>query len=234
MKRNTKVRVVSIIGYSLFVILLLLGTRCESHPEITTPERDVQRIAQLAETISCEADLRAIEKLARDYEIAYREGYNGAKALHFVKLMEPVRHEAGQRLEAIRAEEDYLQGQRDALYGMLNDLEQAWKLNIESYEAACSEIERNNASIATLEDELATLVADKEQLALDIVEAGYPADMLALIGEKEDEILRHRERIAEVEHDNNIICMAYKLQYGEEFAMPQPEVSDAEPCEVVE
>ena len=90
MKQDSKKRVALATFYTLFVVMLLMGTRCESRVHLTTPERDAKHIAELAETVHSEAELRAVEKLATEYEIAYRKSYGGAKALYFKSLYEPV------------------------------------------------------------------------------------------------------------------------------------------------
>ena len=66
-------------GYIAFVVLLLLGTRCESRIHLTTPERDAKHIAELAEMARTEAELKVVEKMRARYEQAYRESYGGAK-----------------------------------------------------------------------------------------------------------------------------------------------------------
>ena len=67
-----------IAAYAVVVILLLLATKCDHGVKITTPQRDAKRIAELAELVESEADLRAVEKLATKYELAYRKSINGA------------------------------------------------------------------------------------------------------------------------------------------------------------
>ena len=143
MKRERKIKAMYAIGYTLLVVLLFLGTRCESHPKITSPEHDSKYLESLAECITCETDLVIIEKLAREYEIAYRKGYNGAMATKFTELMVPVREMATARLDAIRAEDDYLKAQQAEFNGTLNDLDRAWQMDVATPEAAyvmCSTI----------------------------------------------------------------------------------------------
>lgn len=212
MKQDTKKRVALATFYTLFVVMLLMGTRCESRVHLTTPERDAKHIAELAETVHSEAELRAVEKLATEYEIAYRKSYGGAKALYFKSLYEPVMDEAGERRAAYRAEEERVAELESQFEALLGDLDLAWKMPLGSHEEELAKIAANDATIAEYDAELQSLVAKKEQLAMDIIEAGYPQDMLDQIGVIEKEIVATEDKIAQVEHTNEIIILANRLQ----------------------
>lgn len=215
-------------GYIAFVVLLLLGTRCESRIHLTTPERDAKHIAELAEMARTEAELKVVEKMRARYEQAYRESYGGAKALYFRSLVDPVLDEVGDRREALAAEEAYLDSQLDNFYGKLNDLNKAWKMELGTKEDALAVIEKNDATIAAKTAELEAMIAAKDQLALDIIDAGYPEDMLHKIGEAEANIEVKREEIAEVEDSSYILELAYRLQRGEELVTVEPIVDESE------
>lgn len=225
MKQNTKKRAALATLYTLFVVMLLMGTRCESRVHLTTPERDAKHIAELAETVHSEAELRAVEKLATEYEIAYRKSYGGAKALYFKSLYEPVMDEAGERRAAFRAEEERVAELERQFEASLGDLDLAWKMPLGSHDEEVAKIAANDATIAEYASELQSLVAKKEQLAMDIIEAGYPQDMLDQIGVVEKEIMATEGKIAEVEHTNEIIILANRLQLKRTL--------DIEPEEVV-
>lgn len=212
MKQDTKKRVALATFYTLFVVMLLMGTRCESRVHLTTPERDAKHIAELAETVHSEAELRAVEKLATEYEIAYRKSYGGAKALYFKSLYEPVMDEAGERRATYRAEEERVAELESQFEASLGDLDLAWKMPLGSHEEELAKIAANDATIAEYDAELQSLVAKKEQLAMDIIEAGYPQDMLDQIGVIEKEIVAAEDKIAQVEHTNEIIILANRLQ----------------------
>lgn len=212
MKQDTKKRVALATFYTLFVVMLLMGTRCESRVHLTTPERDAKHIAELAETVHSEAELRAVEKLATEYEIAYRKSYGGAKALYFKSLYEPVMDEAGERRAAYRAEEERVAELESQFEASLGDLDLAWKMPLGSHEEELAKIAANDATIAEYDAELQSLVAKKEQLAMDIIDAGYPQDMLDQIGVIEKEIVAAEDKIAQVEHTNEIIILANHLQ----------------------
>ena len=212
MKQDSKKRVALATFYTLFVVMLLMGTRCESRVHLTTPERDAKHIAELAESVHSEAELRAVEKLATEYEIAYRKSYGGAKALYFKSLYEPVMDEAGERRAIYRAEEERVAELESQFEASLGDLDLAWKMPLGSHEEELAKIAANDATIAKYDAELQSLVAKKEQLAMDIIDAGYPQDMLDQIGVVEKEIKALEDKIAEVAHTNEIIILANRLQ----------------------
>lgn len=212
MKQDSKKRVALATFYTLFVVMLLMGTRCESRVHLTTPERDAKHIAELAESVHSEAELRAVEKLATEYEIAYRKSYGGAKALYFKSLYEPVMDEAGERRAIYRAEEERVAELESQFEASLGDLDLAWKMPLGSLEEELAKIAANDATIAKYDAELQSLVAKKEQLAMDIIDAGYPQDMLDQIGVVEKEIMATEGKIAEVAHTNEIIILANRLQ----------------------
>ena len=226
MKQDSKKRVALATFYTLFVVMLLMGTRCESRVHLTTPERDAKHIAELAETVHSEAELRAVEKLAMEYEIAYRKSYGGAKALYFKSLYEPVMDEAGERRAIYRAEEERVAELESQFEASLGDLDLAWKMPLGSHDEELAKIAANYATIAKYDAELQSLVAKKEKLAMDIIDAGFPQDMLDQIGVVEKDIKALEDKIAEVAHTNEIIILANRLQLQRTL--------DIEPEEVVE
>lgn len=217
MKADTKKRVALTTFYTLFVVMLLMGTRCESRVHLTTPERDAKHIAELASTIHSEAELRAVEKLATEYEIAYRKSYGGAKAIYFKSLYEPVMDEAGERRAIYRAEEERVAKLEELFDTSLSDLEAAWQMPLGSESEELNKIAANNATIEGYRAELLSLNAEKEQLAMDIIEAGYPQDMLDKIGIIDSEVEAVEAKIAEVEHTNAIIRLSNRLQLQREL-----------------
>ena len=203
-----------IAAYAVVVILLLLATKCDHGVKITTPQRDAKRIAELAELVESEADLRAVEKLATKYELAYRKSINGAAALKFKRLAEPALIAAGDRRDAFRETEDYLLAQQTQLNDKLSLLDAAWQLPLTTAEEQLSEIEANNNAIAEVKAAIAELTSKKEQLGFEVVDKGYPEDLLAEIGKVEDEISANEKRISELQRANTVIEYAYKLQQG--------------------
>lgn len=203
-----------IAAYAVVVILLLLATKCDHGVKITTPQRDAKRIAELAELVESEADLRAVEKLATKYELAYRKSISGAAAMKFKRLAEPALIAAGDRRDAFRETEDYLLAQQTQLNDKLSLLDAAWQLPLTTAEEQLSEIQANNNTIAEMEANIAELTAKKEQLGFEVVDKGYPEELLAEIGKVEDEISANEKRIGELQCANTVIEYAYKLQQG--------------------
>lgn len=217
MKNNRKQKAILATIYTLFVVGLLLGTRCESRVHLTTPEKDAQHLAHLAETVHTEADLREVERLASQYEIAYRKSYSGAKALYFKSLYEPILDEAGERRAAFRAEEDYLNEQQTTLNATISDLNAAWTVALGDEAEEIEKLAENKILIENMRAELELLVVAKEEYAEKIIEEGYPQEMLNEIGKMEEEIMSKEAEIAEMEHKNEIIILANKLQLGREL-----------------
>lgn len=223
MKNNRKQKAILATIYTLFVVGLLLGTRCESRVHLTTPEKDAQHLAHLAETVHTEADLREVERLASQYEIAYRKSYSGAKALYFKSLYEPILDEAGERRAAFRAEEDYLSEQQTTLNTTISDLNAAWTVALGDEAEELKKLAENNTLIEDMRAELELLVVAKEEYAEKIIEEGYPQEMLNEIGKMEEEIMSKEAEIAEMEHKNEIIILANKLQLGRDLCIVEQE-----------
>lgn len=220
-----------IAAYAVVVILLLLATKCDHGVKITTPQRDAKRIAELAENVESEADLRAVEKLAMQYELAYRKSINGATAMKFKRLAEPALIAAGERRDAFREAEDYLLAQQTQLNDMLDLMDAAWQLTLTTAEEQLSEIDANNNAIAEVEAAIAELTAKKEQLGFEVVDKGYPEELLAEIGKVEDEISANEKRIGKLQRANTVIEYAYKLQQDVDiysFAVTEPATEEAE------
>ena len=67
------------------------------------------------------------------------------------------------------------------------------------------------------------LVVAKEEYAEKIIEEGYPQEMLNEIGKMEEEIMSKEAEIAEMEHKNEIIILANKLQLGRDLCIVEQE-----------
>ena len=206
----------TILAYTLLVGVVLFATTCESHVTISTPERDAALIESKAATIRSEADLRDVENLARQYEIAYRHSINGATALYFKRLVEPVLIEAGERRDAIRYEEEALEASKLQFKQALEDRERAWSMQSGTLEEAKALIADNCAKIVALETEKEALIERKEELAMEIIEQGYPESLLAELGKVEESIILTQRNIESIAHENEIIVLSRRLQYGED------------------
>ncbi len=210
-------RFLTISAYIVLVAIVLFASTCESHVTITTPEKDATILKKMASTIRSEADLRDVENLARKYEIAYRNSINVATALEYKRLVEPILVEAGDRRDAIREEEEAKATMLAKFEQNLEDRERAWSMKIGSKSEAQAMLADNNKKIESLKSDIEAMAQRKEDLATEIVEQGYPEALLTELGKLEDEIASIELSIADIEHENSIIILSRKLQYGEDI-----------------
>ena len=228
-----KRKILTILAYTALVAVVLLMSQCEQGVTLTTVKRDAQYINELALRVESEEELKHVEKLARQYEIGYQRMYNGAKALEFKRLTNEALREAGYICDAIHAENERIATMRNTLYTSLEDLDAAWSHNISSKENDLAQIESNNARIAEIQAEIEGVVSESDKLYDLIIEKNYPEDLLAQHGALKDKILAFEAQIAEIENDNRIICLAYKLHNLELETPAVEEVLEAEETEVV-
>lgn len=237
MKTNTKNNLIVVgIGVLFIAGVFAISYLHEPKLHLTTPEQDAQKLSQKAEVIRTETDLRELEKLAYEYELAYRHSYNGAKAMHFKSLYEPILVKAGDRRDAIRAEEDRLAAAQKEFYQRLDDIDVAWRMTLGSDEDVLRKIQENEASIVSCEQEIETLQARKLQLAEDAwngPSGTLDQKCLDEIGVVDEQIAKLQDSIAEHNHTIEQIKLAYRLQRGAEFAAPveEPVVAECEECE---
>ena len=237
MKTKTKNNLIVVgIGVLFIAGVFAISYLHEPKLHLTTPEQDAQKLSQKAEVIRTETDLRELEKLAYEYELAYRHSYNGAKAMHFKSLYEPILVKAGDRRDAIRAEEDRLAAAQKEFYQRLEDIDVAWRMTLGSDEDVLRKIQENEASVVSCEQEIETLQARKVQLAEDAwngPSGTLDQKCLDEIGVVDEQIAKLQDSIAEHNHTIEQIKLAYRLQRGAEFAAPVEEPVEAE-CICVE
>lgn len=237
MKTKTKNNLIVVgIGVLFIAGVFAISYLHEPKLHLTTPEQDAQKLSQKAEVIRTETDLRELEKLAYEYELAYRHSYNGAKAMHFKSLYEPILVKAGDRRDAIRAEEDRLAAAQKEFYQRLEDIDVAWRMTLGSDEDVLRKIQENEASIVSCEQEIETLQARKLQLAEDAwngPSGTLDQKCLDEIGVVDEQIAKSQDSIAEHNHTIEQIKLAYRLQRGAEFAAPVEEPVETE-CICVE
>ena len=237
MKTKTKNNLIVVgIGVLFIAGVFAISYLHEPKLHLTTPEQDAQKLSQKAEVIRTETDLRELEKLAYEYELAYRHSYNGAKAMHFKSLYEPILVKAGDRRDAIRAEEDRLAAAQKEFYQRLDDIDVAWRMTLGSDEDVLRKIQENEASVVSCEQEIETLQARKVQLAEDAwngPSGTLDQKCLDEIGVVDEQIAELQDSIAEHNHTIEQIKLAYRLQRGAEFAAPVEEPVETE-CICVE
>ena len=233
-----KRRVFAILAYTVLVAVVLLASTCEGSVKITSPERDAQRLEMMAATVRSEAELRDLERLATKYEIAYGKAMNGATALYFKSLVEPILVDAGMRRDEARAEEDYLAMVVADYRGVLEDMERAWVMELVSAEQSLAKIAEIEAAVQGIEAELLDIEMRKEQLAMEIVEQNYPEHLLSELGQMEELFVAKGLEAQELLHEIEVICLAHRLQRGEELQVEPAAVDElvdesAEEFEVV-
>ena len=237
MKTKTKNNLIVVgIGVLFIAGVFAISYLHEPKLHLTTPEQDAQKLSQKAEVIRTETDLRELEKLAYEYELAYRHSYNGAKAMHFKSLYEPILVKAGDRRDAIRAEEDRLAAAQKEFYQRLDDIDVAWRMTLGSDEDVLRKIQENEASVISCKQEIETLQARKVQLAEDAwngPSGTLDQKCLDEIGVVDEQIAKLQDSIAEHNHTIEQIKLAYRLQHGAEFAAPVEEPVETE-CICVE
>ncbi len=237
MKTKTKNNLIVVgIGVLFIAGVFAISYLHEPKLHLTTPEQDAQKLSQKAEVIRTETDLRELEKLAYEYELAYRHSYNGAKAMHFKSLYEPILVKAGDRRDAIRAEEDRLAAAQKEFYQRIEDIDVAWRMTLGSDKDVLRKIQENEASVVSCEQEIETLQARKLQLAEDAwngPSGTLDQKCLDEIGVVDEQIAKLQDSIAEHNHTIEQIKLAYRLQRGAEFAAPIEEPVEAE-CICVE
>lgn len=219
------------IGVLFLAAIFAVSYLYEPKLHLTTPERDAQKLSEIAETVHSESDLRKLEKLAYEYEMAYRHSYNGAKAMYFKSLYEPILVKAGDRRDAIRAQEDYLAEAQKAFNKRLNDIDVAWRMTLGSDEDVLQMIKSNEAAIVELDEAIIALQARKVQLAEDAwsgPSGSLNQSCLDEIGVVEQEIAKLKSSIAEKNLNIEQIQLAYRLQKGIEFCTPAEEIVEGD------
>lgn len=229
-----KRKILTILAYTALVAVVLLMSQCEQGVTLTTVKRDAQYINELALRVESEEELKHVEKLARKYEMGYKNAYNGAKALEFKRLTNEALREAGYICDDIHAENERIATMRNTLYTSLEDLDAAWSHNISSKENDLAQIESNNARIAEIQAEIEGVVSESDKLYDLIIEKCFPEDLLAQHAELKSKIVDFEAQIAKIENDNRIIRLAYKLHNLELEAPAVEEVLEAEETEVAE
>jgi hypothetical protein len=217
-----KRKIVTILAYTLLVVVVLFMSQCEHSVTLTTVKRDARHIIELAERIESEEELKHVEKLARQYEIGYQRMYNGAKALEFKRLTNDALREAGEVCNQIHAENERIAAMRNTFHSSLQDLEAAWGHDISSLENDIAAIEQNNEQIGKIEADIESVKRESEKLYDLIIEKNYPEDLLNEHSELNNKIVEMKAEIGKIEHQNHIIRLAYKL-HGVEFPADESE-----------
>ena len=230
-----KRKIFTVLAYTLLVTVVLFMSQCEHGVKLTTVKRDARRIIELAQQIESEEELKRVEKLAREYEIGYQRSHNGAVALEFKRLTNDALREASVTCDEIHAENERIAKMQDRFHSSLEELDKAWQHDTSSKEKDLARIKSNNKKIGKIKAAIAGVEREIEDLAMRLIEANYPEDMLAELGALKDKVVAYQGLITEVENDSRIICLAYKLKNIEFEAAVEPKTAaEPEATEVAE
>jgi hypothetical protein len=227
-----KRKIVTILAYTLLVVVVLFMSQCEHSVTLTTVKRDARHLIELAERIESEEELKHVENLARQYEIGYQRMYNGAKALEFKRLTNDALRNAGEVCNQIHAENERIAAMRNTFHSSLQDLEAAWGHDMSSLENDIAAIEQNNEQIGKIEADIESVKRESEKLYDLIIEKNYPEDLLNEHSELNNKIVEMEAEIGKIEHQNHIIRLAYKL-HGVEFPADETEEPTEEATEEI-
>lgn len=241
MKTNIKSIIPALAAVAAGVALC---TACGSEVKITKPSIDAQIIIDRSRTVETEAELRELERLANEYELAYRRHINGAAAERFKELTADVLADAANVMQRYQQQQQTDQELRAEIDDKLAFLDRAWRLELTTPEQDSRKLEQIAAEAAEAESQLAALAAERTRITEALDAVGYDDDdadeLLERYGNQMDEVDR---RYAEVTADLEEIMtrvslyrLAYKLQRGEVFSPvtepePEPENNESETCD---
>ena len=154
-KRKFFRRLKVVLGYAVVVGVILALTQCEPSAKITNPYKDAQRIQEMAAGVYNEASMRQLDAMFNEMYIAYQKHIDGATAIQFYKLAEPIMEQAGARIDAIQRQEEEIAVMEQQLAIMLKNLEEIFNVSTDSVEQDRAKIEQNRAKIEALNEEKA-------------------------------------------------------------------------------
>jgi len=218
----------------------VLCAACGSDVKITKPSVDAQIIIDRGRNVETEAELRDLERLANEYEIAYRQRINGAAAERFKELTADVLTDAARNMQEYQQRQEDDQALRRTIDDKLDVLDKAWSLSLTTPEQDRQKLEQTARRVEDLDRELAEIASERRRVTEALDAIGYDDEnadeLLERYGNELDALDR---RQADVEAALNealgevaLYRLAYKLQRGEEFAFATAsDNSDAESCD---
>lgn len=225
----------NIIPVMTAVIAMALCAACGSEVKITKPSIDAQIIIERGRNVETEAELRDLERLANEYELAYRQRINGAAAERFKALTGDVLTDAAYNMQEYQSRQEVDMRLRESIDAKLSVLDRAWCLALTTPEEDRRKLEHEEHAIDELEVELAMIASEREDIVAALDEVGYDDpdadEKLELYGNRLDAIDVRSAELIEQRDDmaSNVALyrLAYKLQRGEEFTVAAAEPS---PC----
>lgn len=223
-----KRKIFTVLAYTLLVVVVLFMSQCESRVKLTTPKKDAKHIIAMAEAIECEDELKNVEKLARKYEITYRQMKGGAAAREFKRLTEDALREASAVCDEIHAEEGRILKMQSDMATKLSELEDAWLRDVTNIEQDKKLIRKNEQRIKKAKQKIAEQRKEIMAYTDKLIEAGYPADMLEKMNQMEEGVKKYEEIIPQIEKENYTIALAYKVRGEVIVEEKKPEVESSE------
>ena len=205
------------LAYLCIVIFLFYAPSMCSHTKITTPAQDAYKLYQMAQCFETEAELRSIEKLCNEMEIAYQNSYNGAVAMKFRLMTQSIIDEASKRREGFRAMEEAEANAELTLANLFADLDAAWQINIPSEEEAQKQYDKLAQICVDTHMAMRAKLIESGKIYEEAQKNNYRQDILnkhtAVVNEfkaLEQQVIKHN---ATARHYN----LAYRLKFGKEF-----------------
>ena len=205
------------LAYLCIVIFLFYAPSMCSHTKITTPAQDAYKLYQMAQCFETEAELRSIEKLCNEMEIAYQNSYNGAVAMKFRLMTQSIIDEASKRREGFRAMEEAEVNAELTLANLFADLDAAWQINIPSEEEAQKQYDKLTQICVDTHMAMRAKLIESGKIYEEAQKNNYRQDILnkhtAVVNEfkaLEQQVIKHN---ATARHYN----LAYRLKFGKEF-----------------
>ena len=205
------------LTYLFIVIFLCYAPSMCSHTKITTPAQDAYQLQQMAQCIESEGELRKLEVLCNEKEQAYRQSYNGAKAMQFRLMTQPIIEEAAIRREGFRLLEDAEAHMSDEFTTLMADMDAAWQITISSEDEALKEYTKRVKACVNAHMKMRAKLIESSKFSEVVMEYNYAEEVNSLQSVLEDEYTTlANERLeydAKVRHYN----LAYRIKYGKVF-----------------
>ena len=201
-------------GYLILVFFLCYAPSMCSHTKITTPSQDAYMLYEMAQGVESEAELRQLEILCNEMEIAYRNSYDGAMAIKFRLMTQPVIDEAAARREAFRAMEDAEVKAEVAFNTLLSDLDAAWQIEITSEEEAYKEYDILAQACVDTHMAMRAKLIELNVASIVTIQNNYKQEYLDREKAIQKEIKALEDKLAECNANANHFNLAYSLKYN--------------------
>ena len=213
----------------------LLLASCGSGVRITKPLADAQKIIDRAHLVETESELRELERLASDYELAYRRSIDGASAERFKALTADALDAAALAVERNREQAEHDAALGAELDAALDAIDRAWRLELTTPDQdgrivgeLAGRVAAIDAGIGELREQYALI--DEKLESVDYYDDDADAQLERYAAEQE----RIENRVAELSREREAVedeiilyTLAYRLQRGRTF-VPSSEMCPAE------